>query len=231
MKNKIYEKFEINRTEKSKTYSTSIASSNKLLSKKYHIFYLLILVFVFLSAEAFLYYKNAVKELKKEKQSDMEFITRYKIKQITKWKADRLADVRVFSNSSLFSHGIKEWVNNKESGQINSDILNHLKEIKVNYNYQDIFLVNKDGTLLLSLDSTFQKVDSSTLHFIINYSDNKKISNTDLYYCPLHKTIHYDFISPIEEDGKPIAFMVFRINPYWYLYPSIKSWPTQTKTS
>ncbi len=62
-------------------------------------------------------------------------------------------------------------------------------------------------------------------------SSLQKIVHTDLYICTYNDSIYYDIISPINyRNNKPSALLLFRIDPFSYLYPLVKSWPTINQT-
>lgn len=207
-------------------------SALKILSKKSHILILAAIVIVVLVTGGYFYYSYSAGQLRADKENELKAIAELKTEQLVGWHKERIADTKVISESPFFVKGIEEWLGHKNRKPLSADILEILNSAKTNIGYEDIFLVSAKGELLLSVESKLESVGVATTEKIIEASGSGKITFTGLYFCPLHNKIHYDIIAPIKNNSnRIIADLIFRVDPYEYLYPLIQSWPTPSKTA
>lgn len=180
----------------------------------------------------YFYFRYEENLIRKDKYDDIKTIAKLKIDQITKWRKERLGDANVFYKSSFFERGVAQFLLNGHNADLKSDILAQLSITKTQYGYENIFITSPKGEVVLSVDSALKIVDSITRRFITEVTIRQKVTFTDLYYCPLHRKIHYDIIIPvINRNDISIATLVFRVDPNEFLYPLIQSWPTPSKSS
>ena len=206
--------------------------SHKSLIKKHHIFIVSAITIAILSLGGYFYYNYSAKQIRTEKENDLLAITKLKNNQIVQWRKERIADAKIITNSRFFANGIEEWLIDRNLNQLNDDILEQLQSAISNYGYEDIFLVSTKGEFYLSVLPNLKEIDDVTKTKILQVSNKNEISFTDFYYCTEHHTIHYDIIAPIKNnDNDNIAYLVFRINPYEFLYPLIQSWPLPSKSA
>jgi PAS domain S-box-containing protein len=190
------------------------------------------LLSLFLIANGFLYYNYEKNSIRISKHEEIAGIAQLKTNQILNWIKERNSDAVVVTNSPFFSEGIKEYLANERNLDLKKKILNKLNLVNKGYNFKEICLFSNECKLILSTDNENSKFDSQLIGIISKSVQSKKIIFSDLYNCDIHQKIHYDIISPIsDENFKIIAVLVFRIDPYEFLYPLIQSWPTPSKSS
>lgn len=206
--------------------------SRKIFSKKSHIFIVAAIVAVILSTGGYFYYSYSTQHIRNEKINNLKAITILKCNEIVQWRKERIADAKTITESQFFIHGIEEWLANKDSKTHNADIHEQLQSAITNFGFKDIFLVSTKGELLFSLQPDLKQIDGVTKTRIIHKSNKNEVAFTDLYFCPQHHTIHYDIIAPVKSNNNIIiADLVFRVDPYVYLYPLIQSWPLPSNSS
>ncbi len=221
-------KEEINNESEKKTGSFS----QRFLSKKLHVFIVSAIIIAILSIGGYFYYNYSTKHIRTEKENDLQGITTLKNNQLVQWREQRIADAKMITDSRFFANGIEEWLNNRNIKQLNTDILEQLQSAITNYGYEDIFLVSVQGELFLSLEPNLKEIDDVTKAKITNITNKNDLTFTDLYFCPGHNTIHYDIIAPVKNnESTVIAYLVFRINPYKFLYPFIQIWPLPSESA
>jgi PAS domain S-box-containing protein len=181
---------------------------------------------------AYFYCSYEVKSIRREVSTNLEAISKLKITQIENWNNERFADAKVFSQSEIRLNELENLVLYKSSAYLNSEITKNLKLLNTNSDYSNIIISNTEGKPLLSLDPKHQQIDSCAVRFIKSAVKNKRITFTDLYrHLPSGK-IYLDYIAPvINKENTVTAVVIFRVNPDTYLYPLIKEWPVQSKSS
>ncbi len=216
-----------NESEKENTFF-----SPRFLAKKHHVFIVSAIVIIIIAMGGYFYYNYSAKHIRTEKENDLQGITTLKSNQLVQWQKERIADVRLITESRFFANGIEEWLKNRNIKQLNADILEQLQSVITNFGYEDIFLVSVRGELFLSLQPNLKEINDVTKAKITHNTNKNDLTFTDLYFCPGHNTIHYDIIAPVKNnDSNIIAYLVFRINPYKFLYPFIQTWPLPSKSA
>ncbi len=187
---------------------------------------------VLLITGAFFFFSYESKSIRSSKHREIQAIAEMKIQQLVQWHQDRTADVTVISQSPFFQKKIKEWVGNRKDLSLRKELIERLSLPQKKYLYENIFISSPSGKLLLTLDDKLVKIDDVTSIKIIEASEKKQLTFTDLYKGQLHNKIHYDIIAPIIGDQNvTVAALIFRVDPEVYLFPLIKTWPTPSKTS
>ena len=200
--------------------------------RKRQVLLLIGILSAFIAAGGYLFYHNQANTIREEKYNELKAIATLKINQLVQWRNERIADARVISQSPFFIHGVEQWLNKKYDIMFKTDIEKPITLLQKEYEYESIYLVDINGEPLLSVGKVLHRFDSVTTEKILNASKSDSVVCSDFYYCKLENTVHYDIMVPlINETNTTIAMLVFRTNPYSYLYPLIQSWPTPSKTS
>ncbi len=176
-------------------------------------------------------YKNEKKSIIANEQEELKAVSELKISQIEDWMKERYGDIVVTAGSPLFSQTISQFIANHDDQILKEKILDRLWLTKTSYGYQDILVIKPDGELVISTNPVDEQICDHTKAIITVATNNKSVIFSDFYYCNFHDQIHLDFVSPIIENGLSEAALVFRIDPYDFLYPFIQTWPTLSKTS
>jgi PAS domain S-box-containing protein len=201
------------------------------LMKRERILIFIIVVFVLIVTGGYYYYRYEENSIREVKYNDLQIIANLKISRITQWCKERSADIQVFAESPLIYKNMQHWLISNDNA-IKTDLLKRLSLIRYHYNYENVFLLTPEGKLLLSIDTTLKDIDPVTAGFGKSAIKDRKALLSDFYYCPTHRTIHFDIIAPISnEKDAPLAVLVLRVNPYDYLYTMITSWPILSKTA
>ncbi|KAF0147969.1 MAG: PAS domain S-box [Ignavibacteria bacterium] len=204
----------------------------KKLIEKWRVLSVILIASSIILAGGAYYYNYSIKLLRKQKENELYVIAKYKIAQMQQWKVERTADIKSIAESPFFEKGVEEWLLNRASEYVKEGIKESLDAAKNILDYEDVFLTSKTGVMLIGKDG-FGKKGEPELIATINYAAEKNYTvHSDFYYCSEHKKIHYDIVAPIHNaKNEVIACIVFRIDPYDYMYPLIQSWPTESKTA
>ena len=180
---------------------------------------------------SYFYFAYEQKNTLAYKNNELKAIADLKISQIKNWNNERVGDAKTLSLSPYFIESIEKFLSTNGKSFVKSEIINQFYLLNSSYGYENILLVDDKGKILLSIDSTQKEIDYQCEEFIKTSTENKRIVSSDLFYCRIHKKIHFDYYAPIINEKKSvIAIIVLRINPESYLYPLIQSLPTPSKS-
>lgn len=178
----------------------------------------------------YIYYGNEEKIIRDDKYNELNVIAELKINQILQWRNERLVDANVITQSTIFQNAVETGLTEKNNLAIRRDILDQLSIIKAQYGYDEVFIVSPEGDVVLSLDPGIKYPCSVSINTVRKALEQKTAVFTDFYFC--NNQILIDVIAPVTDNkNKPIAALIFQINPSIYLYPLIQTWPTNSKTA
>jgi PAS domain S-box-containing protein len=178
----------------------------------------------------YFYYHNEVRRIRKDRYSELKAIADLKTSQIIQWRQERIGSAKIFAESPFARQNIKRWLSSQDNS-LRADILERMTLTKHYYRYEKIFLLSPDGEILLSSDTTLQKIDSVTISFCRSAAGSKKAVVSDFYHCPVHKKIHFDILAPVMDEKESVCcVLVLRVDPNDYLYAFIQSWDTPNKS-
>jgi len=167
-----------------------------------------------------------------ESSKEIKSIAELKLSQIELWLKERTGDVKVIAKSPFYKSHIKDFLNDTSNSELKASIITRLQPLIENYDYENVFLIDYKGKMVLSAEAFENELDNITSSFALEAMESGEITFTDFYYCPTHDVVHYDIISPlIDEENNSFAVLVFRVNPHEFLYPLIQLWPTLSETS
>ena len=196
------------------------------------IFILFFLTSLLLAFGSYKYYEFSTESLRGEKANELKAIANLKINQLVNWRKERVADVIVISKSPFFSAAVDEWIINKTNLGLKKEIENRLLMPQSEYGFKSIYLTSLDGEIFLSVGEGIKKKKQKTEDLIVEVSKNPSITSSDFFRSDLDSNIYYDIVAPVfNKRNDVIAALVFRIDPYDFLYPLINEWPIPSKSA
>jgi len=184
------------------------------------------------AALAFLYYKVEARAAWKRVHDQLHAVGTLKADEIQKWRQERIAGLRMLVGSPFFSKAVRELLRNPDDAALGAAVRQKLEVLCDAYGYHDAVLVNADGRVLLSLKQDPHLLAPEAQQTIEDALKNNRIVFGDFYRCSLCGGVHIDVAAPLTDDGgRPVAVVIFRIDPEAELYPLIQSWPVASETA
>ncbi len=204
---------------------------SQLINKK-NILLLVIVLVGLHCVGAYLYYSFEAKAIKDAKHNEIRAISELKINQLTQWLRERKGDAQTLSMSPFYIKSIEQLIENNHNTLLKNEIKNRIALYINSFHYEDVFVVSAESKTLVSTGGDKKTHTQTTIQGVKEAVKSKEIVFSDLYENSESKKIEYDVIAPVlNEKGKGIAAVIFRINPVDYLYPLIQTWPIPSKTS
>jgi len=194
------------------------------------IFFILVIA---ISSVGLSYYQSQKREIKKDKQDELLAIADLKVNQIANWRKERLADAATIRDNFLLVSHIRRFLHNPKGTKRREGILTWMESFKETYQYDDILLLNREGTVLLSVANKGEVIGPDVKKLASEAMGTRKIVFSDLYRSKVADRINLSIIVPILSEDKDDTLGVFllRIDPYLFLYPLIEKWPTPSLTA
>lgn len=199
-----------------------------------HLILLFLLLILLIGTGGYLYYGNQKKHIKKEKESELLAIADLKVNQIASWRKERLGDAEVLFENYQFIRQLRRWLKSQEKSMVMEDMLGWMSSVRGRFDYSSIFLLDEKGKVCLYSSEAYDEVGPHIKSFVNEVIQARKIKWIDLYRDETDRHIHLDILVPLlprEPDGFPSGVLLFRINPYQFLYSFVQSWPTPSRTA
>lgn len=210
-------------------------AENFVLMDKFYKLKIFLYIILFLCALFLLYrYYNIQKDIMtSDAQNNLKTIASMKVNQIEEWRADRIKDAQnLVSNKTLTEEiiGIKD---SKISGKILTELKLWFRELNSDNKNKRIKLIRSNGNVILSDPEDNKNLDKFIKDNIREVIKSKKIYFSDFYFSETDNLIHIDLMVPVLSDKDSSANMILVIerDPNYFLYPLLRYWPTESKTS
>ncbi len=193
----------------------------------------LLFIVIILTAGHF-YYKYAANSYRKQIEQELSAIADLKVKQIKKWREERIGDVSIFYKNYAFSSLLKRYVSNTNDVEVEKSVKNWMANVQNHYNYENTFLLDTNRVRLLSIPEIKSPLSSFVSNSFSDVLKSKQISFVDFYRDEYDNKIHLAILVPIldnQDSSSVLGILGLRIDPSEYLYPFISEWPTVSETS
>ena len=178
-----------------------------------------------LACGGYLYYIYEKGIIYREKKEDLNAISELKMKQLTGWLNEREENADALSISPVIIKAISG------DGKSIKELKIHFDKLRRIFNYENIFIALLNGRIIISADQNEDVFIPAISEKIVESMATGMVYFTDLYYCNIHKEIHFDILTPLKINDGKIVVLVLRVNPYDYLYPLIQSWPVSSNSA
>jgi two-component system cell cycle sensor histidine kinase/response regulator CckA len=192
------------------------------------IFLLLCVCIVTLEA---VFYAFRSASIKKQIYSELSAIADLKRDQIVEWRKDRLSFARFVMSNPFARQAVANWLGHKSDTSLRDSIVHWMNDVRDHHDYANVTLVDRNGLMLLTVDTGTFGYDSATGACIA-----AALKSGEPFLCDLHinvnSTAHLELIVPINgnNDNSLSAALVFGIDPNQFLYPLIETWPLPSKS-
>ncbi len=197
-----------------------------------------VLIYFFLvigiAIAGYLYYQNERAHIVEEKTHELSAIADLKVKQIQKWRIERLSDARFLFATHSLAKQTEEFSAQPTSSERKQDVFDWMSAMYHNQNYESMSLYSSDGNLLLKLPTTQSEPQAHVASLLDSARAMKNLLFSDFHFHP-HGEPRLAIIVPLFRSHNPessfVGSVVLEINPFAFLYPLIQTWPTASRTS
>lgn len=183
-------------------------------------------------AGGYYYFHGTRTNLIKTKTNELQSIAELKKGQLILWREERMADVTILSKGGLIQRAFMDIAVNPGNSANRTALTERLNLTTAEYGYKSILLLDKNSKLILASGEDTVLSDRQIRESILRSRAESGIVFTDFYFSGSDNTIKYDIVSPmIKKSGEILGFVLVRIDPYEYIYPSLRRWPIQSTTS
>ncbi len=194
-------------------------------------------VFIFplialLSGGAWFFLHQAGK-LRATVEADLVAIAALKVDQISQWRAERLGDASVLSESRTVSRQLTAWLSDAGSPE-GAALLSFLRSLQSHYGYSDVLITDVGGRTLFSISGPLHPLAQAARRTLAEAFAEKRASLSDLHEDPVTHVPHIDVIAPVFSGpgpSRPLGAILLHFEADSFLFPMIQTWPTASATA
>ncbi len=177
------------------------------------------------------YYSREKAALWQDRRADLKTIARMRADQIGAWRAERLLDARL-NSAGLICHlapSLLDPAGNSVEGAV---LRANMTLIQVQGRYQNVILARPDGAVLHATNPVPAPLDDPALRLVEQAIAARDAFIGELLRCEGCDPVRLDVAAPVLDDQqRPIAVLVLRIDPETVLFPLVRSWPTASPSA
>ncbi len=189
------------------------------------------------AALGFRAYRVEVDAHRAELQQQMQAVARLKAAEIEHWIDERRADVEGAATGSMMAVHLERWqATRRIEPQLEATLAGRLELLRRVGGYAQVLVLDREGRPLLSRQGRHAPP------FVGSGIAREAMTRKGVLFSPLHRPeaaedgpILLDAISPLTiEDAsgsRVVGALVYRIDPEKYLFPLIRSWPTDSPSA
>lgn len=198
------------------------------------------LIFIFLISAlgivttGFFYFKNQESYIENEKQQELAAIIALKTAQIRSWRQERIAYANAIMDDPFLAVGVSQFITGRADPLLKRELLTRLTAL-ASYQNQGLELIDPQGNVKLAIPQTTKLALPPYLQTLAGQAmQTKKVVFSDLYLDEDSKAMLSVLIPLLAVKGTEemaVGVILLRIEPYQFLYPLIKWWPTPSLTA
>ena len=177
-------------------------------------------------------YQSQIHQTQTKAQEQLWAIARLKTEQIAAWRKERLGDGEVLGHNAHLTGRLLSWLNNPRDADAPGMLRDALAEFQRQYGYQDHWLVNARGQMLIHNGAPASGELSGELQAAVADAwHSRRASLSEIYRGTQHPYPHMALVVPLFEGDAPAGALLLAIDVRRVLYPLIQSWPIPSDTA
>ncbi|MDP2235254.1 MAG: PAS domain S-box protein [Bacteroidales bacterium] len=199
----------------------------KLSSKGQVVFYITIITVIF-AIGGYWYYGREKEQIIQQKERTLSAIATLKAKQVEMWYKDEFKDAQIISANPWLGEVANTFVGSN-SPVDSISLLELLKQIQLEHEYDEVILTSLDGNLIASTNSHTKPIHPDELSALKIAIQKGEAVSTD-FFTATQKGNKQSLISFISLINSPNHAIILRVDAANDILPIIESWPIESQT-
>ncbi|GAB4500942.1 MAG: hypothetical protein Fur0035_04820 [Anaerolineales bacterium] len=185
-----------------------------------------------LAAASIFTYLNYEQNLREEVDEQLAAVAALKVTQLENWRAERLADARLFYQNPNFSTLAAAFLQSPSDAAARAALTLWLEKLQADPQYARVSLLDSAGRERLSIPAQNGAPDEHMVQ-----ETRLALASGELKFLDFHRDtpggpIHLSLLIPLfGAENQPLGALVILVTPDVSLYPSIQNWPIPSQTS
>lgn len=174
------------------------------------------------------FYYNYEKEITiNECYYELEQLSKTKINLLDNWIKERYADAMFLNSNKFMQEEVIAFLHDNENLSIKKDLKSDFSNFVKLYNYKNLYLLDKNGNILLTVNDNDLIINPSTKHYLTSTDSIRFLE----FYVVKDTVAYFDILLPVKNQNDVVGFIVIKIDPYDFIFPTINMWPRKSNTA
>ena len=182
------------------------------------------------SALGYLSYRSYAQDFRARVERELSGVATLKVEALSNWRDERYGDAQSIAQNTAFATLAEKIIVNPNDTTSKVDLQNWLDSVRSSYSYNEVFLMDVEGNLILSSpDGISQPIQ----HLVVQIPETLKTNQITWVDFHFHDNnqIYLSLLVPIKNKQLPVGVLVMNCDPNEWLYPFLKEWPAPSETS
>lgn len=200
----------------------------------YRLLALLVLLVAAIAGAGYGYLRYVGSSYRAEVERQLSAIADLKVRQLARWRAERLDDASIFYANPGFSALARQYFDRPDDAEAEKALRVWLTAFEAHCHDVRIFLLDTSGAVRMTTPIAPIPLSAAVSQRVPEVLQSGQIVFQDFNWNEHDRRVYLATLVPLydPQDGqRPLGVLVFRIDPEVYLYPFIKTWPIPTKTA
>lgn len=176
-----------------------------------------------------------------DRQQELAVIAESKSRQVGNWMRHRRGDVQAFRNDPLFLGAVEHWLQQgSPAGAARTKLLERMvaqQQASADYGYSSVSLFDDRAALRLSTSASEAPIQGMEKVSLLESMHSGQVTFSDIHREKRGsgELVEIELRVPLStgRNGKvhSIGALLFRIDPYRFIFPLIQSWPTPSPSA
>jgi PAS domain S-box-containing protein len=200
---------------------------------------LLLVLTTAIGASGFFVIKRQLTDSRRRIEDELAAIAELKVGQIAHWREERFADANAVLDSGDIADDFQQLLANPANTQAKNRVLDAMGALRRHNRYARVLLLDANQQVQFSVPSDKDWLGSIAKTFVARAVHGSEVMVSDLHISPavpgyVNMDLFVPLLPPSAESRtarKPIGVLMLDIDPAYYLFPLIQSWPTPSVTA
>ena len=187
-----------------------------------------------ITASGMISYQNYQEKFRAQVEQQLLSIAGLKVKGLTEWHNERLADASLLWKSSAFAGLVQNFLESPSDTKSVASLQAWLDSLQADYQYERVFLLDRSGAERIASPATPEPVTSDLTSQEDAILKAGHVRWLDFYQDTPGGSIHLAVVVPIYAEAgqaQPLGMLVLRMDAATYLYHYLNEWPGSSPTA
>ncbi|MBI5380475.1 MAG: PAS domain S-box protein [Opitutae bacterium] len=186
---------------------------------------------------SFAFYYRQKATLATATHEQLSAIADLKVKQILRWREQRLSDAQVVLHDRMVAATVRTYLAQPTNREAQRQIEEWVGAWRQFNRYRRVMLLDPQAQPRLAMPVTMTEIDVATRIAVIAAAHQRQVQIMDLHRNSENDRVSMDLLVPLwsgrsdDPTAKPVGVLLFEIDPYDFLYPHVQTWPTPSETA
>lgn len=178
----------------------------------------------------YLYFHQFEINYRMEVERKLMTVATLKTEALVEWRKKRYADGEIFRENIIIVQLFYQIAGKPPNEDALNKMKNLLEKYQVVYRYKNVILLDGSSSPMVSARAVNNDEYRLAKRFMHDLKDWSRVHFLEFYTDAPDKQATMAILTPITDNGRRLGVIVFLMDPYEYVYPMLRGWPTPSKT-